>query len=101
MRYLMRLNAEVGTARKADVNGYYIGGKTGTAEKVINGRYAKKRVLTAFTAILPADHPRYQLLIMLGRAAGVEGNLRLHDVGVERGSDRRQCDCAHCAAFGD
>lgn len=65
MRFLMRLNAEVGTARKADVKGYYIGGKTGTAEKVINGRYAKKKVLTAFTAILPADHPKYQLLVML------------------------------------
>jgi len=65
MRFLMRLNAEVGTARKADVLGYYIGGKTGTAEKVINGHYAKKRVLTAFTAILPADSPKYQLLIML------------------------------------
>ncbi|HWX61438.1 penicillin-binding protein 2, partial [Bradyrhizobium sp.] len=65
MRYLMRLNAEVGTARKADVKGYYIGGKTGTAEKVINGRYAKKRVLTAFTAVIPADKPQYQLLIML------------------------------------
>ena len=65
MRFLMRLNAEIGTARKADVKGYYIGGKTGTAEKVINGRYAKKRVLTAFTAIIPADKPRYQLLIML------------------------------------
>jgi len=65
MRFLMRLNAEVGTAKKADVKGYYIGGKTGTAEKVINGHYAKKRVLNAFTAILPADNPRYQLLIML------------------------------------
>jgi cell division protein FtsI (penicillin-binding protein 3) len=65
MRFLMRLNAEVGTARKADVKGYYIGGKTGTAEKVVNGRYAKKKVLTAFTAILPADDPKYQLLIML------------------------------------
>jgi len=65
MRFLMRLNAEIGTARKADVKGYYIGGKTGTAEKVINGRYAKKRVLTAFTAVIPADKPQYQLLIML------------------------------------
>src|SRR5262249_56190036 len=65
MRFLMRLNAEVGTARKADVKGYYIGGKTGTAEKVVNGRYARKRVLTAFTAIIPADRPPYQLLIML------------------------------------
>jgi cell division protein FtsI (penicillin-binding protein 3) len=65
MRFLMRLNAEIGTAKKADVKGYYIGGKTGTAEKVINGHYAKKRVLNAFTAILPADNPKYQLLIML------------------------------------
>jgi cell division protein FtsI (penicillin-binding protein 3) len=65
MRFLMRLNAEIGTARKADVKGYYIGGKTGTSEKVINGRYAKKRVLNSFTAILPADNPRYQLLVML------------------------------------
>ena len=65
MRFLMRLNAEVGTAKKADVPGYYVGGKTGTAEKVINGHYAKKRVLNAFTAILPADDPKYQILIML------------------------------------
>jgi cell division protein FtsI (penicillin-binding protein 3) len=65
MRFLMRLNAEIGTARKADVKGYYIGGKTGTAEKVINGRYAKKKVLTLFTAVIPADKPQYQLLIML------------------------------------
>jgi cell division protein FtsI (penicillin-binding protein 3) len=65
IRYLMRLNAEVGTAKKADVRGYYIGGKTGTSEKVVNGRYSKKQVLNSFTAILPADNPQYQLLIML------------------------------------
>jgi cell division protein FtsI (penicillin-binding protein 3) len=65
MRFLLRLNAEIGTAKKADVKGYYVGGKTGTAEKVINGRYAKKKVLNAFTAILPADNPQYQLLVML------------------------------------
>src|ERR1700754_2403600 len=65
MRYLMRLNAEIGTAKQANVDGYYIGGKTGTSEKVINGHYAKKQVLNSFTAILPADNPQYQLLIML------------------------------------
>jgi len=65
MRFLMRLNAEVGSARKADVKGYYVGGKTGTSEKVINGRYAKKRVLNSFTAIMPCDDPKYQILIML------------------------------------
>lgn len=65
MRYLMRLNAEVGTAKSADVKGYYIGGKTGTSEKVVGGRYSKKQVLNSFTAILPADNPQYQLLVML------------------------------------
>jgi cell division protein FtsI (penicillin-binding protein 3) len=65
MRYLMRLNVEKGTARKANVAGYYIGGKTGTSEKVVGGRYSKTKVLTTFTAILPADKPRYLLLIML------------------------------------
>jgi cell division protein FtsI (penicillin-binding protein 3) len=65
MRYLMRLNAEKGTAREANVPGYYVGGKTGTSEKVVNGRYSKTKVLNTFTAIMPADKPRYQLMIML------------------------------------
>ena len=65
MRYLMRLNVEKGTATKADVKGYYVGGKTGTSEKVVGGRYSKTKVLTAFTAVIPSDQPRYLLLIML------------------------------------
>ena len=65
MRYLMRLNAEKGTASKADVPGYYVGGKTGTSEKVVGGRYSKTKLLNTFTAILPADKPRYQLMIIL------------------------------------
>src|SRR5580693_4028801 len=65
MRYLMRLNVEKGTAEKAEVKGYYIGGKTGTADKVVNGHYSKTKVLTDFMAVLPADKPRYLLLIML------------------------------------
>ncbi|WP_234831146.1 peptidoglycan D,D-transpeptidase FtsI family protein [Rhodopseudomonas palustris] len=67
IRYLMRLNAETGTAKTADqiAKGYYLGGKTGTSEKVINGRYAKKQVLNSFTAVLPMDNPQYQVLVML------------------------------------
>ena len=65
MRYLMRLNVEKGSATRADVKGYYIGGKTGTAEKVVGGRYSKTKVMTDFMAVIPADQPRYLLLIML------------------------------------
>jgi cell division protein FtsI (penicillin-binding protein 3) len=65
MRYLMRLNAEKGTATKADVKGFYVGGKTGTAEKVINGHYSKHRLMTDFMAVMPSDDPHYLLLIML------------------------------------
>jgi len=72
MRYLMRLNAERGTATFANVPGYYIGGKTGTAEKVINGRYAKHKLLTDFMAVLPADKPQYLLMIMLDEPQGTK-----------------------------
>ncbi|MGZ8389885.1 MAG: peptidoglycan D,D-transpeptidase FtsI family protein [Rhodoplanes sp.] len=65
MRYLMRLNAEKGSGSKADVKGYYVGGKTGTAEKVVGGRYSKTKLLCDFIAVMPADEPRYLVLIML------------------------------------
>lgn len=65
MRYLLRLNAEKGTATRAEVPGYYVGGKTGTAEKVVNGRYAKNKLLTSFTAVFPMDRPQYLVLVML------------------------------------
>ncbi|NWG26670.1 MAG: penicillin-binding protein 2 [Pseudorhodoplanes sp.] len=65
MRYLMRLNAEKGSARKVDIPGYYVGGKTGTAEKVVNGRYSKTRLLTTFMAVFPSDQPRYLVTIIL------------------------------------
>ncbi|HWM47159.1 MAG TPA: penicillin-binding protein 2 [Xanthobacteraceae bacterium] len=71
MRYLMRLNAEKGSATKADVKGYYVGGKTGTAEKVINGRYSKTRLLTDFMAVLPSDDPRYLVMIMFDEPQGI------------------------------
>ncbi len=73
MRYLMRLNAEVGTATKADIKGFYVGGKTGTSEKVVNGRYSKTKLLNSFTAVLPADNPKYLILIMLDEPQAVEG----------------------------
>ncbi len=65
MRYLMRLNAEKGSARTVDIRGYFVGGKTGTADKIIRGHYAKDRVFTTFMAIAPSDKPRYLFLTLM------------------------------------
>lgn len=65
MRQMMRLNVADGTAGKAEVPGILVGGKTGTAEKVVNGRYSKSKLLTTFLAGFPMDKPRYAVLLML------------------------------------
>ncbi len=65
LRYLFRLNATEGTVSKADVIGYRVGGKTGTAEKVVNGRYAKDKLLNSFIGAFPMDKPKYLILVML------------------------------------
>jgi cell division protein FtsI (penicillin-binding protein 3) len=59
MRYLYSLNAEKGSARNARVPGYRVGGKTGTAEKVVNGRYSKDLNFNTFVAAFPMDDPQY------------------------------------------
>lgn len=73
MRDLMVLNVAEGTARKAQVPGYHVGGKTGSAEKVINGRYAKNKLLTSFLGMFPGRDPRYVILIMLDEPKPAEG----------------------------
>ena len=65
MRYLFRLNVTEGTASKANVIGYRVGGKTGTAEKVVNGRYASDRLLNSFIGAFPMDAPKYAIIVML------------------------------------
>ncbi|MFC5395311.1 peptidoglycan D,D-transpeptidase FtsI family protein [Bosea vestrisii] len=70
MRFIMRINGEKGSARFADIPGYFVGGKTGTAEKVINGRYAKNKNFTTFTAIAPSDKPRYVFLAIYDEPKG-------------------------------
>jgi cell division protein FtsI (penicillin-binding protein 3) len=70
IRYLMRLNAEIGSARNANIPGYFIGGKTGTADKIIHGHYSKDKVFTTFMALLPADKPRYLFLTLMDEPQG-------------------------------
>jgi cell division protein FtsI (penicillin-binding protein 3) len=67
MRYLMRLNALEGSGtrmNKASL-GYRAGGKTGTAEKVVNGRYSSGLNLNVFTSVFPLDAPRYAMVVIV------------------------------------
>jgi cell division protein FtsI (penicillin-binding protein 3) len=65
MRYLLRLNVTEGTATKADAPGYRVGGKTGSAEKVVGGRYSRDHRLTTFVGAFPMDEPQYVVVVML------------------------------------
>lgn len=65
MRYLFRLNVEKGSGRRANVPGFFVGGKTGTAEKVINGRYSSDKRFNAFLAGFPVHDPQYVVLVIL------------------------------------
>ena len=55
---------EEGTANFANIEGYEIGGKTGTALKSINGQYSKKKINT-FVSLFPTSKPKYVLLVIL------------------------------------
>lgn len=75
MRYLFRRNVEKGTGKRAEVEGFLVGGKTGTADKVNpEGGYFKNKRLNSFLAAFPTDKPRYVVLVVLDepqRAPGV------------------------------
>jgi len=74
LREIMRRNVTdaSGTGRRADVAGYDVGGKTGTAEMAVRGGYRKKSVIASFLAAFPASEPRYIMLILLFEPKGQE-----------------------------
>jgi len=67
IRYLMRLNALEGSGTRMDreARGYRVGGKTGTAEKVVDGRYSSNKTLAVFSSAFPLDNPRYAMVILI------------------------------------
>lgn len=70
MRELMRLVVTKGTGSTADVIGYEVGGKTGTAEKSGVGGYHHKSLLSSFIATFPVSDPRYVVLVMIDEPQG-------------------------------
>jgi cell division protein FtsI (penicillin-binding protein 3) len=72
MRELLRYVVTNGTGKKADVPGYDVGGKTGSAEKVSGRGYIAHRLLTSFCAVFPIDNPRYLVFVMLDEPHGTK-----------------------------
>ncbi len=56
-----------GTGRRAEAEGFEVGGKTGTAEQAIAGGYDETHVMASFAAVFPADAPRYAVIVMFDR----------------------------------
>ncbi len=66
LRRLMRLVVTDGSGRGADVPGYFVGGKTGTAQKTdARGHYMENRRIAAFVGAFPMQAPRYALYVMV------------------------------------
>ncbi|MFA7429639.1 MAG: penicillin-binding protein 2 [Rhodospirillaceae bacterium] len=81
MRRLMRLVVQDGTAKKADVAGYRVGGKTGTAEKASGGGYDRKKLRTSFISAFPMDDPKYVVLVVLDEPKGLKETFNFATAG--------------------
>ena len=71
LRKLLRLDVTMGSGKSAEVPGYYVGGKTGTAEKIgAHGGYLKHVNVSAFTSVFPMNNPHYAVYVMLDSPQG-------------------------------
>ncbi len=73
MRYLYELNGKEGSGKSAAVPGYRVGGKTGTAEKVVNGHYVGNKRFNAYLAAFPIENPQYVVLVVVDEPQPEEG----------------------------
>ncbi len=62
----------LGTGRNAFIDGYRVGGKTGTAQKVINGRYSKNEHIVSFIGFAPADDPKVVVYVAVDNPKGLQ-----------------------------
>jgi cell division protein FtsI (penicillin-binding protein 3) len=74
LRVLLRRNVaeRAGTGQRADVPGFRVGGKTGTAEMPGRGGYQDKAVVSSFLAAFPMDAPRYLVMVMIFEPKGTD-----------------------------
>lgn len=72
IKALMRINVTEGANRYAEVKGYCVGGKSGTAEKPKRGRYSKTANYAAFVGAFPMTNPKYAIYVVLDEPKGTE-----------------------------
>jgi len=59
-----------GTAKQAAIEGYNVGGKTGTAQKVANGHYDPTKWVSSFVGVVPAEDPRLVIMVIMDEPQG-------------------------------
>lgn len=72
MRALMRKVVRDGTGASANIKGYLVGGKTGTAEKQVGGSYDKTALISSFVGVFPMTEPRFIVLVVLDEPKGTK-----------------------------
>ncbi len=83
-REMLRIMREVvvrGTAKRAEVPGYYVAGKTGTANKAVDGGYSDKKVIATFASVFPHHAPEYVLVVSLDEAEDRSGKRYIRGAG--------------------
>lgn len=71
VRYALESVVARGTGHNAYIGGYRVGGKTGTAQKAVNGAYLSGNYITSFIGFLPADDPQIIVYIAVDNAKGI------------------------------
>ncbi len=72
MRRLLRLVVKNTTGRNANAPGYLVGGKTGTAEKQVDGQYKRKALISSFIGVFPINAPHYVVMVHLDEPRGIK-----------------------------
>ncbi len=98
MRALLRLAVTEGTGSNADIPGYSVGGKTGTAEKPTGGGYSRRLQITSFVAIFPSGDPKYLVFTMFDEPVGNEESFGFATAGWTAAPAAGQV-IAHIAPF--
>ncbi len=95
MRKLLRLVVEHGTGKLAAADGYLVGGKTGTAEKVSGRALRRHALLSSFVGVFPVNDPRYLVLVSVDEPHGNKETAGYRHGRLDRGAGGARDDRAH------